>query len=204
MGRLGLWVGVLLLAACEVVPQPTPVAETLLPTLAPSPTVLPLVPAENPNSFVGRSDPTAAALAAEGEPDQDIAPVAQATEAVIPLMVVVSDGTVLRADFYGAPQRPAAAVLVLGQFEPLASTLQAAGYHVMRLPDANTHAEITAALDTLRGLPVVSEIGVVVTARDAQAAQQACAEQGICRALLVVDPALFDPNTILDSLKRDL
>ncbi|HLA45310.1 MAG TPA: hypothetical protein VJZ27_17815, partial [Aggregatilineales bacterium] len=128
------------LAAClPPVPEPTPTIERA-PSLAPSPTVLPIIIPESDNNFIGRSDPTAAALAAEGQPDQEAEIIPFPTEVTIPMTIIADDGVILRADFYGAQQHPAPGVMLLpgesGITDDLmlaAQNLQIAGYHTMLL-----------------------------------------------------------------------
>ncbi len=108
------------------------------PSIAPSATVLPLLPTEAANSSIGRSEPTSAALVGEGDADEDpaltlVVPTAQ----YVPLNIITADGRSLDLGFYGAAVRPAPNILLLhdsGQdgdvWVNVAPELQAAGYNV--------------------------------------------------------------------------
>jgi len=193
----------LCVAACETLPTPTPNA-TPLPSLAPSATVLPIIPDEDASAFLGRSDPTAAALAAEGEPSQEAPPPLLPTESVIPLMVMLPNGETRQADFYGAPQRPAPAVLLVGNgLESLGIPLQAAGFHAVFL-HGTTAEEVGAALHMLRTLPMVSGLGLVAVGNDAAEAATLACEAG-CQAIVLPTPiSAADIPAIIERLRADL
>lgn len=125
-------------AACTPTPgQPLDVNREDM--LAPSPTVLPFMPTEDANEFLGRSEPTSAALAAEGQPSEE----ANETEAYptaqyVPLQIFAPDGTLLPVLFYGAAQRPAPLIMLLHDSNQdgdvwisTAPQFQQAGYNVL-------------------------------------------------------------------------
>lgn len=136
----GRWLAVVavLIGACvPTIATPTPEGPA---PLASSPTILPFLPTDDVASSIGRSNPTEAALIAEGELADTglytptlIEPTAQH----IPLQFLATDGTLLTVSFYGAAVRPAPLMLLLhdsGQDSDAwglyAPQLQAAGYNV--------------------------------------------------------------------------
>lgn len=179
---------------------------TVAPSLAPSPTVLPLVSPESPETFLGRSDPTAAALAAEGEPSLEPAFLPQPTEASIPITVLTADGDTLEAAFYGAAVRPSPAVLLLADAADvwlgLVAGMQSAGYNVMLmyLLSPSDAAEALAAIDTLLTLPSVNGLLVAGEGKNALPALVACSQRA-CRALILLNPL---PNEAVLPLKEAL
>lgn len=108
------------------------------PSVQPSATVLPFIPTDVPNSSIGRSEPTSAALVGEGDADENpeltlVIPTSQ----YVPLNIVSAQGRTLSMGFYGAPQRPAPSILLLHDTQQdgdvwvnVAPQLQSAGYNV--------------------------------------------------------------------------
>lgn len=129
----------LLLAACvESTVTPTTEVERA-PSLEASITFAPILPTEISDS-IGRSDPTMAGLAAEGQPspsfefqgDNTIA-----TPQAVNISIIANDGQILDVVFYSATNRPAPTVIVLHDIEdsraiwiPLAQQLRTSGYNV--------------------------------------------------------------------------
>jgi hypothetical protein len=130
-----------MLGACLEVPTPTPTVERA-PSLQPSPTFLPFIPTELPDFSIGFSDPTSAALVAEGEPSQEPDLVTGiASREAFPLQFFADDGTVLQVQFFGAANRPAPGILLLHDYRQSGDTwfvaaaeLQNVGYNVF-VPD---------------------------------------------------------------------
>ena len=195
----------LILIACAPTVQPTPEFERA-PSLAPSATVLPIIPQENPEAFVGRSDPTAAALAAEGHPSQDPPQAAQATEQSIPITVVAEDGTVLASQYFGASAEVTVVILhdEDGDTESLmalGAALQGGGFNVMVLsmrgysPSRGQVDWTMAASDAFSGiesvlaLPNMTQVALLGTGRSASAAMRACSQHPLCAAAIVLNPA---------------
>jgi pimeloyl-ACP methyl ester carboxylesterase len=194
--------------------------------LAPSPTVLPIISPQPSDVFVGRSDPTAAALAAEGHPSLDPSEVLNPTQASIPITVIAADGTILYADYYGAPIRPAPAILVLpgeesdlSPLQTLANNLQAGGYHVMllyqrghspsggRVDWSVSDNDALSALTTLETLPDVQSMIVLAQGQSTVGAVIACRQQPRCGRIILLDPlpndallALSDIATLIGTL----
>ncbi len=205
VGLLGM---VLLLGCIPALPEPT-ATPSLDPTLAPSPTVLPMMPTEPPDAFIGRSNPTAAALAAEGQPSVEppdlFAPLP--TEQRIPLTVFTGDGVRLHAEFYGAPQRPAPALLLVpGEMgideaaRDLSAGLSERGLHVMLLQPrglppsggavdgSRLTDDARAALRVLDTLPDINGVAGLGMGQGALSAALACQSHDRCAAGVVWYP----------------
>jgi hypothetical protein len=210
----GWWLGIcLLLFACDpLLGEPTPQI-SVAPSLAPSPTVLPIISPQPSDVFVGRSDPTAAALAAEGHPSLDPSEIINPTEASIPITVIAADGTALHAEYYGAPFRPASAILILhgeesdlSPLQILGSSLQTAGYSVMLLyqrgysPSGGqvdwslSDDDALSALNTLGTLPDIQSMTVLAQGQSTVGAVMACQQQPRCGRIILLDPL---PNDLL-------
>ncbi len=177
------------------------------PLIAASPTVLPVISPESSSVFVGRSDPTAAALAAEGQPSEEAPTQPIATDAFIPINVLAADGAVLRTSYYGAPVQPAPVMVLVhgedGNVQELtlfAQALQSVGYNVMLLylrgyppspgqPDWSLAvSDIKSALDTLQTLPVAPRYGILGQGSGTLAAILACAEHPSCVVAVGANP----------------
>jgi alpha-beta hydrolase superfamily lysophospholipase len=209
------------LAACQTgtAPAPAETAEPASPPLAASPTTDPRPPViEGPAIHepefgeAGVSNPTQAALAAEGQPAQDpptITP--RPTQAELPMVISASDGLVLRATYFSAPARPAPAVLMLHQrgrdrttWDALALRLQAAGYAVLTVDQrgygetggaedwALAQEDARAALAMLSELPGIAPGRLVVIGASvgANLGLNACAAHSGCGAAVLLSPGL--------------
>ena len=227
-----LLVFVLVGTGCNnVFPEPTatPVTPTALPA---SPTVNPVAPlSEGPDvrdpaaGEAGASNPTQAALAAEGQPDQDLpTSTPQATVAQLPIMVSVDDGLVLRGTFYGAAIRPAPGLLLLHDageertvWDALATQLQAGGYSVMvvdlrghgetggRVDWAQARRDARAALQLLADMQGVnaSRLGVIGAGVGANLGLDACADTVGCAAAVLLSPGVdYAGITAADAIAR--
>lgn len=200
----------LALGGCDVdLGLPTPTASPLddSPTLAASPTVLPFMMTPDEEGGIGRSEPTSAALAAEGQPSEEAPFIALPTEASIPLIILSADNTRLNGMFQSADRPSAPAILILHAEDGDLSTLtaytprlKALGYHVLLLEyrgygrsagdrDWNQALEDTmAALNSLASLPNVTQLGIMADGRSASAALLACYEHIRCGAVVLYDP----------------
>ena len=207
--KLLLLLVIVFLTGCDSLlpPEPTATAEIdNSPTLAPSPTFLPIAAGENSEDFVGRNNPTAAALAAEGQPSQEPTILALPTESTIPLTVYTSDSVLLNAVYYGAPTQPAPVVLLLHgedgsltDLTTIAGGLQQSGYNVMlltlrgyppsqgRVDWAMAGTDVSAALQTIQTLGNIGQIAIVGQAAGAAAGLLACGQA--CRAFIALNPA---------------
>jgi pimeloyl-ACP methyl ester carboxylesterase len=183
-----------------------------------------LIP-ENTEVARGRSDPTAAALAAEGQPDID--PTAQflPTEVSIPLTVISPEGITLGARYFAAIRQPAPLLLMIhdenyqtAQLDALTLFLPGAGYHVLRLElrgygqsggsrDWSAAAgDIQAGLDSLIHFPSISRIILLAEGRAAAPAWTACQTQALCRGLVWLNPSSPDQdlNAVLAGVDKPL
>jgi dienelactone hydrolase len=222
----------LIISACgrpEPQPTSTPVPPTPLPA---SPTVNPVMPlAEGqqihgvPLGDAGSTNPTQAALPAEGEPAQvqpTVTP--QPTQAELPMLISASDGLVLRGTYYGAPVRPAPGMLMLHQqgrdrssWNDLAQRAQAAGYAVLTVDLRGSGetggaenwtlalSDMRAVLDTFLQLPGVSpgRIVVIGASMGANLGLNACADLEACAGAVLLSPGLdYSSVTTADAMAR--
>jgi pimeloyl-ACP methyl ester carboxylesterase len=213
---------VLLGAGCtEAPPQPTAtyVWPTLASTVAASATVNPVAPIEEgaaihiqPADAPGASNPTQAALAAEGQPAQDLPTVTpQPTQAQLPMLISANDGLVLRGTLFGAEFRPAPGVLLVhdrGQdrsaWDALAGRLQAAGYTVLTFDLRGSgetggsvnwplaQDDVRAVLAQLAVLPGINNTQLIVIGAGigANLGLNACADQVGCVGMVMLSPGL--------------
>jgi len=218
-GRWALLVLLMIIAiivACAPVVEPTPAFERA-PSLAPSATVLPIIPEENPESFVGRSNPTSAALAAEGHPSQDPSLAPQATEQSIPFTVIADDGTVLSSRYFGAGSEFAMVLLHdengdLVSMNLLGAALQGAGFKVMTLNLRGYGAssgqvdwsqaanDALGGIDSMLTLPEVSRVAILGVGRSATAAMDACGQRAECAAMILVNPTSDGGSSPLETV----
>ncbi|MBN1966114.1 MAG: alpha/beta fold hydrolase [Anaerolineae bacterium] len=214
---LALVGAVLLIGGCAgptATPTTTPGWLGSGPILAASATVNPVLPSGDGSGglSVGASNPTQAALAAEGQPSAEPATITpEPTAAWLPMAIGLSDGLVLRGTFYGAPVRPAPGVLMLPMeggdrtaWDALAERLQALGYHVLtvdlrgygdtggRVDWALASGDVQAALDQLTSFAGVntSQIVLVGAGIGANLALNACADLSGCAAAVLLSPGL--------------
>lgn len=215
------WIGIALLmivvVACEEVPGAGPPTITRQASLAPSATILPFASPQPSEAAIGRSNPTDAALAAEGEPSQESDLAILPTQASIPLIVSAPDGALLGAAYYGAVVQSAPTLLLLhgesgdlNRLIALATTLQASGYNIMLLSwrgygDSDgpqnweiASSDIQAAFETLDSLALSPQWGIVAEGRAVSAALLACTTESSCQVVVALDP-LPDPLLSLGS-----
>jgi hypothetical protein len=203
-----------IIAACAPVTEPTPTFERA-PSLAPSPTVLPIIPEDNPDTFIGRSNPTSAALAAEGHPSQDPSLAPQATEQSIPFTVIASDGTMLASRYFGAGSDSAVVLLHdndgdLVSMNLLGAALQQAGFKVMALtlrgyrPSSGqvdwsqAQDDALSGIDSILTLPGVTRVALLGVGRSSTAAMLACAQHSECAAIILVNPIPDEASSPLE------
>src|SRR2546423_1619074 len=92
-----------LLTDCDnVAPTLTPTHPLSAPTLQPSPTILPLMPAQQP-VYLGQNDPTAASLPRDSELPPYAAGTIAPGQTRQPIQVTAPDGTQLNGDLYVSP-----------------------------------------------------------------------------------------------------
>jgi pimeloyl-ACP methyl ester carboxylesterase len=235
-GRRGALLGAALffvLTACTDTTSPPASTSnswpTSLPTIPASPTVNPVAPIEEGPDIrdpavgaVGASNPTQAALAAEGQPDQDMPTITpQPTAAQLPMPIGAADGLVLHATLYGSPVRPAPGVLILARdrshWGELALRLQARGFAVLvvdmrgygatggAVDWARAGDDSRAALQQLIQLPgvVPGQITVIGAGIGANLAVGACATDPGCGGAVLLSPGLdYLGVTTADAIAR--
>jgi pimeloyl-ACP methyl ester carboxylesterase len=207
--KRGWWLALVLalLAACEpAAPTPLP-TRTVLPEIAPSPTVNPVLPSVDPFDQPGQNIPDAA-----------VAPNDMAVEGVVPLpgeaaveVIASRDGLRMQATLYPADAQPAPAVLLLhmlnGRKEdwlPLVTPLQQAGYTVLAV-DLRGHGvtgsvanwttarqDVLDMIEYLRLRPEVDagRIAVIGASIGANLAISGCAMNTFCSAVVALSPGL--------------
>jgi pimeloyl-ACP methyl ester carboxylesterase len=202
------------LLACEPA-DPGPPTITRQPSLAPSATVLPFASPQPSEQAIGRSNPTEAALAAEGEPSQEAALSNLPTQASIPLVVVAQDGTLLGAAYYGAVVQTAPTLILVhgesgdqSRLIPLASTLQNSAYNVLLLflrgyGDSGgsrdwslAQSDIQAAFETLRSVGLSQQWSLVTDQNAIYPAMAACQTESNCQALIAFNPPASEDVSI--------
>ncbi|MBZ0316634.1 MAG: alpha/beta fold hydrolase [Anaerolineae bacterium] len=203
-------IGVMLLgvalSACEAPATPTPTE----PIMQPSKTIDPILPTERQDVSVGRSDPTSAALAGEGEPSQPAqTPTPLPTLDVLPLQAVAEDGTVLQFVFYAGRSPQAPIILLLHDDEKdgeewakFAILLQALGYNVF-IPDQRGFGNSGGSVDwTLAvsdvqaiissgvrlGLVSPNPVALMGAGTGANLAVSACTEITACVTVIALSP----------------
>ncbi len=213
----------LALAACGGLEQRDEPTRVYFPSPAPpvvilEPSTVPLAPIEEGAEIHGSglgtpgvNNPTQAALAAEGQPTLDAPTLTPPpTQATLPMLFSAADGLVLRGTLYGAPLRPAPAVLLLHQedrdrhsLDALAEALQAAGYAALNV-DLRGYGETGGAVDwalaqqdvadvlaQVAALPGVDGRVIVLGAGiGANLGLNACAQSAVCVAAVALSPGL--------------
>lgn len=201
-----LWMGIVL-AACEAGTPTPPPTSTLPRTVAPSPTVNPVLPTLDPQAAIGVNDATAAAVPNQGN-----------TEGFVPLppeepfeVTASSDGLELRGTLYRAAEEPTPAVLLLHMLGgerrdwlPLVTPLQQTGYTVLAV-DLRGHGATgggqdweLARQDTLDMLAALRQVdgvdparvGVIGASIGANLALVGCAADAACRTAVLLSPGL--------------
>lgn len=198
-----------LLVACES-PDDTTEDVDREPSLAPSETILPVINTEPANEFLGRNNPTQAALAAEGEGTRDPAATVLATDSRVPLQVFTSDGLLMEYDYYGGQANDAPIIILLHDrdetrqtWTAFASQLQSRGYHVL-VPDIRGYGTTGGSVDWERAvedmrvlvdnLPTLGRtmisvpIGIVGVGAGGSLGLSACANTPECRTVVTISP----------------
>lgn len=183
----------LLLSGC-LTTTPTPTSDKA-PSLAPSATVLPIIPTEIDDIAIGRSDPTHAALAAEGQPSQE--PVTYAplpTMPFVPLQFLTATGTTVEVILYGASLKPAPSALIVHDeasttWEPLAIALQNIGYNVY-LYKADSLLTVSTVVENAQAITGINNgIWVMIgIGTGAGAAWQGCDTISGCSQVVLISP----------------
>lgn len=206
-----LWGAVFaLLTACQPAESTPTEAFTRQPSLQPSATVLPLASGAPSDEFLGRSNPTQAGLAAEGElPDGTVSPPVLATEPSVPLQIFAGDGVLLQVAFYGQAVDDAPLVILLhdenesgASWDAFARQLREQGYAVL-VPDLRGHGrsggqadwqqalqDMQAILNNLpaQGINAARPSMVVGVGRGGNLGLVLCAQTVSCRAGVLVSP----------------
>ncbi len=201
--------------------------DTLFATVTPEPTatptlvIIPASPTTNPQVPTAASDDSAlgtqiaaftpAAPPVVGDQQSTVTPTPAPTQASIPMQFVMSDGLNIIGTFWGAPLRPAPAVLLLhalgGRKEdwlPFATRLHDAGYNVLAIdlrgygatggqPDWNkAQGDVESIFGRLSKLPGVEtyRVSIVGASIGANLALVACADIPDCRSVALLSPAL--------------
>lgn len=193
-----------LLAACDnAVPTPTPTREISAPTLQASPTVLPLMQAQEPTQllFSGQNDPTAAALPRDSELPPLDAGTRVPGESRQPIQVTAPDGVQLIGDLYASPVQPAPPGILLLAPETtgwldLPLRLQNQGYSVLVMPlrpglvinSAAGLGDFSAMIQALGQVSDPGHLGVIGAEAGADLALTGCAVEPLCNALGLFSP----------------
>lgn len=212
--KLKLWsafaallVIMLILTACDPPGPPPRPTRTLLPSLAPSPTVDPVLPTVDPNLGAGINDPLAAAAPNEGDVEHVVSlPPDEPFQAVSS-----SDGLRLRGTLFRAAQEPAPALLLLHALDgrkedwmPLVTPLQQGGYTVLAVDlrgqgvtggTSNWTLARQDTLDLLEALRLVDgvdalRVGVIGADIGGNLALAGCAVTEFCRVVAMLSPGL--------------
>lgn len=223
MRRLTLILLVTILAACDSIgPQPptlTPTYAVSGPTLAPSPTVLNVLPTQRPENFVapGQTIPEAAAVPFGGQirPLQ-LTPSAQEVErGLVPVQITLADGAVVTADFYenlpieleqGLIQPRLPAVMLVGTPKDawglLPAQIRQAGYTVLvvDIGIAATGENLDLALLAFSEMTSVNAglMAVIGLEEAADLTLIACATELLCDTVVLVSPRSSD--TLSDTM----
>lgn len=214
------------LVACEPnLTEPTTDANTFRQTddLPPSATFLPFIPTDSESSFIGRSDPTNAALAAEGQPSVEFEenPIAVPTAVSLPIQSFSTDGHLLQMEYYTTPLDIAPLIILLhdanqthAALDALAITLQNNGYNVL-VPDQRGHGnsggevdwprsvgDMEIFLNTVQNFPAINHTAVIFIGlgEGANVALVSCSRTSTCRGAGVISPRLSS-NTEMDLIR---
>ena len=205
-----------LLAACAPPEEEADEGLDLAPSLRPSDTVLPFVVGEPTDSFLGRNNPTQAALAAEGELSENPTIQALPTSPSVPVQIFANDSQLLMLDYYGGLTNTSPVIFLYhdddetgASWDAFASQLQTRGYHVI-VPDIRGYGSTGGEVDwemavqdvqmmvnnlsvlgrTAAGAPVA----MVGVGQGANLALVGCANVSVCRSAVAVSPS----DSVLD------
>lgn len=214
----------ILLAACVPPDEGTEDDLERAPSLQPSSTVLPFVVGEPTDVFLGRNNPTQAALAAEGELSEDPTIQALPTSQSVPVQVFASDNLLLMFDYYGGLSTDSPVIFlfhddgeVRSSWDAFASQLQSRGYHVI-VPDIRGYGSTGGTVDWEMALQDVqilvnnlsilgrttsdAPIAMVGVGHGANLALTGCAAETTCQSAVAVSPS--DGVLDTDSAVRNL
>lgn len=219
-----LLIMLVLLAACAPPEEEPDEGLDLAPSLRPSDTVLPFVVGEPTNSFLGRSNPTQAALAAEGELSENPTIQALPTSPSVPVQIFATDSQLLMLDYYGGLTDTSPVIFLFhddnetgSSWDAFASQLQTRGYHVivpdirgygltggdvdweMAVQDVQTMVSNLAVLGrTTSGAPVA----MVGVGQGANLALVGCTNVPVCQSAVAVSPSdgVLDVDSAVQTL----
>ncbi len=144
---------VMAIVACSLEEEPTDEFITRQPSLQPSSTVIPNLPTEPPNEYIGRSNPTLAASPAEGQPSVEAPTQPIPTDVSLPLQVFAADSRILAMTYYRGRSSSAPIIFLLHDegedsrnWIAFAQHLQNQGYHVV-VPDLRGSGQTGGVLD---------------------------------------------------------
>lgn len=204
-------VGLLLLSACQDEVEPTTEFERKA-SLAPSATFYPDIPDQPDDEFIGRSNPTQAALAAEGQPVREADVTIETPEqSSVPMQVFTTDNILLQFDYYGQPSHGGGLIFLLhdadetgASWDSFARTLQGMGYQVI-VPDIRGYGLTGGAVDWLAAVDDITllvanvpalgianadtPLGFVGVGQGANLSLLVCINLSLCRAEVMVSPA---------------
>jgi pimeloyl-ACP methyl ester carboxylesterase len=212
IGSAGLLL-MLLLMACDI-PADDATEVPREPSLRPSQTVVPIVVKEPTDAFIGRSDPTRAGLAAEGQLPDNPEVTALPTDAFVPLDMFAADGVLLNLNYYGSGGQSSGTPLVVllhdenenaQVWNAYAQQLHDLGYRVL-VPDLRGRGESEGRFDVaqvvadlndtfanfLPGLDITRDesIAMIGTGLGADLAVIMCAEHSLCRTAIAISPGI--------------
>jgi pimeloyl-ACP methyl ester carboxylesterase len=213
-----------LLAACASPEEEPEEGLELAPSLRPSETVLPFVVGEPTDQFLGRNNPTQAALAAEGELAEDPTIEALPTSQTVPVQIFASDSQLLMLNYYGGINDSAPVIFLFhgedetrSSWDAFASQLQTRGYHVL-VPDIRGFGATGGTIDwelavqdvqtMVNNLSILgrtapgSPIGMVGVGQGANLALVGCSNEPLCQSVVAVSPS--DGVLDVDSAVRNL
>lgn len=191
-------------AACDnIAPTPTPTRPLSAPTLEASPTILPLMQAQEPTQllYAGQNDPTAAALPR----DSELPPLAAGTivpgQTRQPIQVTAPDGTQLSGDLYVSPtQTLSPGILMLAAdnaaWLDLPLQLQNKGYVVLVMPlrpntvasSETARGDFEAGIQALAQVADPGHLAVIGAETGADVALAGCSTEDLCKALALITP----------------
>ncbi len=209
-----LLLSLFVLAACDSpLPMPTPTRALSAPTLAPSPEVLPILPAFDPaqRGGLGQSDPTAAALPAGAE----LPPLPVGTRALgaafQAVQVTIASG-ILEGDLY----TPSSDLRVPGVLLLAADRaawldfplrLRDAGFTVLSIAyNTDDPSAFASLIQTLIRVGTVDPTRIAVAAADSAAALalNGCGADALCDAAALLHPQGVTPDAVLRFNPRPL
>jgi len=187
---------VFLVACDDVRLTPTPERTLTGPTVEPSATFLPQRQGDElPEEFIGISDPTAAALA----PDAALPPLGVAGSLTEgdrqSVAVTAEDGALLLGEMYmsTAVRQPGIVLLAPDRtaWGDFPAQLHNGGFTVLVLGmrAENRLADLDVAIQSLSQSALPDKLGVIGAGEGADTALLGCADEGLCKALVLLSPS---------------